>query len=316
MRPCCRSRRRSPGLWSWSGSWPSRMAGVQRGRLADRRGLGRGDHDPGQRRGPLAEQPAPALGLLFDRPCRLHADRACGLPGAAGRAATGSGAAWGRCCFTWRRMPRPRSAPLPRWPTWARTGREIEDVEELAGLAWTGGPIRPVLAWAIALFMLSLAGIPPLVGFWGKLAVFASALSVGGLAELRAAVAGGPGGDRRASTPAMAAAYYLRIVGVMFFRPPLGTPPDQARCRRHARGRLGLCGAGRAPGAPPRPVAPRGRTSPPRGTPWHRRPRCASLTYSPRPAALALRPRPAVRGFHSTAIAPLSDPQPDSQQHS
>ncbi len=101
--------------------------------------------------------------------------------------------------------------------------REVESVEELAGLAWTGGPVRPVAAWLLGLFMLSLAGIPPLAGFWGKLAVFASALSVGGMeASARPwyvglAVIG-------VLNAAIAAAYYLRVAGAIFFRLPLGTP--------------------------------------------------------------------------------------------
>jgi NADH-quinone oxidoreductase subunit N len=103
---------------------------------------------------------------------------------------------------------------------------EIDGVDELAGLAWTGGPVRPVLAWLIALLMLSLAGIPPLVGFWGKLAVFASALSLGRLEShaqpwfVALAVIG-------VVNSAIGAAYYLRVVGTMFFRMPLGTPPTR-----------------------------------------------------------------------------------------
>jgi NADH-quinone oxidoreductase subunit N len=111
---------------------------------------------------------------------------------------------------------------------------EVEDVDELAGLAWSGGPVRRVLAWVIALFMLSLAGIPPLFGFWGKLTIFASALSLGGLESyarpwfVALAVIG-------VVNSAIAAAYYLRIVGVMFFRLPLSVPPIKpdagpARC--------------------------------------------------------------------------------------
>jgi NADH-quinone oxidoreductase subunit N len=97
----------------------------------------------------------------------------------------------------------------------------------LAGLGWTGGPVRPVLAWTIAVFMFSLAGIPPLAGFWGKLALFASALSVENVQEVRnwfvvLAVIG-------ALNAAIAAAYYLRIVGVMFFRMPLATPEIRQR---------------------------------------------------------------------------------------
>jgi NADH-quinone oxidoreductase subunit N len=95
-------------------------------------------------------------------------------------------------------------------------GRQVESVHELAGLAWTGGIGRPLLAWSIAVCMFSLAGIPPLAGFWGKLAVFASAL---GLAR-------GPSGPWFIAlavigvvNSAIAAAYYLRVVAVMFFRP-------------------------------------------------------------------------------------------------
>jgi NADH-quinone oxidoreductase subunit N len=106
----------------------------------------------------------------------------------------------------------------------SRGETQIENVEELTGLGWTQGPRRRLLAWAIALFMFSLAGIPPLAGFWGKLAVFGSALSVGGLdADVRPswfvvlAVVG-------VLNAAIAAAYYLRIVGRMFFRQPLATP--------------------------------------------------------------------------------------------
>ena len=104
---------------------------------------------------------------------------------------------------------------------------EVEDVEELAGLAWSGGPVRPVLAWALGLFMLSLAGIPPLLGFWGKLAIFASSLSVGGLAAraqpwfVALAVVG-------VLNAAIAAAYYLRIVGVVFFRAPGDAPQPRS----------------------------------------------------------------------------------------
>jgi len=97
--------------------------------------------------------------------------------------------------------------------------RQIEAVEELAGL----GRTRPLLALAIAVFMFSLAGIPPLAGFWGKLFVFGSALSVdaGNLAAgslwpwfVALAVVG-------VLNAAVAAAYYLRIVAVMYFRTPL-----------------------------------------------------------------------------------------------
>ena len=54
-----------------------------------------------------------------------------------------------------------------------RTGdRPVETVEDLAGL----GSTQPLPALAMAICLLSLSGIPPLAGFWGKLEIFASAL--------------------------------------------------------------------------------------------------------------------------------------------
>jgi len=92
----------------------------------------------------------------------------------------------------------------------------IDHVEQLAGLARR----RPLTASAIAVFMFSLAGIPPLAGFWGKFALFTSALSIdGGEAYpglgnwfIALAVIG-------VLNAAVAAAYYLRIIAVMYFKP-------------------------------------------------------------------------------------------------
>ena len=49
--------------------------------------------------------------------------------------------------------------------------RTVETVDELDGLLWT----RPWLALALILCLFSLAGVPPLAGFWGKFWIFASA---------------------------------------------------------------------------------------------------------------------------------------------
>ena len=43
--------------------------------------------------------------------------------------------------------------------------RQIDGIDELAGLAWTTGWTRRFLAWALALFFFSLTGVPPLAGF-------------------------------------------------------------------------------------------------------------------------------------------------------
>jgi NADH-quinone oxidoreductase subunit N len=103
-----------------------------------------------------------------------------------------------------------------------RIRQQLDGIDELAGLSRT----RPWMAAAIALFLFSLTGLPPLAGFWGKLAVFGSALAVdagGALAGstqawfIFLAVAG-------VLNSAVSAAYYLRIVGLMYFRTPLATP--------------------------------------------------------------------------------------------
>ncbi|MFM1996141.1 MAG: hypothetical protein RLZZ111_528 [Planctomycetota bacterium] len=111
-----------------------------------------------------------------------------------------------------------------RWPEWtAATGprpprEEIATVDDLDGLSST----NPVAAFAITLFLLSLAGIPPLPGFWGKLTLAFSALEVDWSAPVTF-------GSRRAwfvalavilvLNAAIAAAYYLRLIAAMYFRP-------------------------------------------------------------------------------------------------
>ncbi len=95
------------------------------------------------------------------------------------------------------------------------TRRDINDVEELSGVARS----QPMIAGALAVFMFSLAGLPPLAGFWGKLNLFGSAIEFAvsgerpfGLWFTILALAG-------ALNAAVAAAYYLRVVAVMYFQP-------------------------------------------------------------------------------------------------
>jgi NADH-quinone oxidoreductase subunit N len=85
-----------------------------------------------------------------------------------------------------------------------RDGREYTQVSDLAGLAKR----QPLAAGMMAVFLLSLAGIPPAAGFFGKLYLFLAALNAGytGLAAfgLVASVIG--------------AVYYLNVIVSMFFR--------------------------------------------------------------------------------------------------
>jgi proton-translocating NADH-quinone oxidoreductase chain N len=82
-----------------------------------------------------------------------------------------------------------------------------DEIEAYAGL----GERSPFLAFALTLFLLSLAGIPPLVGFVGKLFVFASAIQ--GRFFTLAVVA--------ALNSAVAAFYYFKIVRQMYLVPAL-----------------------------------------------------------------------------------------------
>jgi NADH-quinone oxidoreductase subunit N len=89
-----------------------------------------------------------------------------------------------------------------------RNGRAVEQVDDLAGLGRTD---LGTAVW-MAVFMFSMAGIPPLAGFFGKLYVFLAAVQ-GGFWTL--AVIG-------VLTSVVSAYYYLRIIKVMFFDQPVG----------------------------------------------------------------------------------------------
>jgi NADH-quinone oxidoreductase subunit N len=105
-------------------------------------------------------------------------------------------------------------------------GRPVESIDSLSGLAQT----RPGLAAAFAVFMFSLAGIPPLFGFWPKLLVFTAAVEAGYVALAVAAILG----------TVIGAYYYLRIVKVMYMDEP-ATP--YARIRQPVQGLLILLAA-------------------------------------------------------------------------
>ncbi len=87
-----------------------------------------------------------------------------------------------------------------------RESGPVEEIEQLAGLAQRNLP----MASALAVLMFSLAGIPPLAGFWGKFYAFLPAIKAGwytlAVIGVLASVVG--------------AYYYLRIVKIMFFDEP------------------------------------------------------------------------------------------------
>jgi NADH-quinone oxidoreductase subunit N len=84
----------------------------------------------------------------------------------------------------------------------------VEDIGDLAGLSRT----NPVMAFFLAMLLFSLAGIPPLAGFFAKFYVFLAAVQSGlyvlAVIGVLASVVG--------------AYYYLRIIKIMYFDEPAG----------------------------------------------------------------------------------------------
>ena len=94
-----------------------------------------------------------------------------------------------------------------------------------SNLSTFAGLIRrePAMAWLLTLFLLSLTGIPPTVGFFGKFLVISAAVEVGGALTALAILT--------VVNAAIAAFYYLRVVVYMFMRDPAGDLPKL----RHGR---------------------------------------------------------------------------------
>lgn len=84
-----------------------------------------------------------------------------------------------------------------------RDGFGIQKIEDLAGLSRT----QPGMAYALAALMFSYSGIPPLAGFFGKLAVFQAAVAAEAYVLAVIGVV----------TSVVAAWYYINIIRVMFF---------------------------------------------------------------------------------------------------
>jgi NADH-quinone oxidoreductase subunit N len=88
--------------------------------------------------------------------------------------------------------------------SWAQEDQELQDYAELEGL----GYLHPRRSIALAVFMLSLAGVPPLAGFFGKFGIFHAALQHG---YLELAVIG-------VIASLFSLYYYLRPVIVLFMQ--------------------------------------------------------------------------------------------------
>ncbi len=95
----------------------------------------------------------------------------------------------------------------------AARGEETADLQFFSGLAWR----QPGLAAAMAIFLLSLAGFPPTVGFLAKLLVFQASIE----AHLWPPVVIG------ILASVVSIFYYLRVVVSMFAAPAYERPPGQ-----------------------------------------------------------------------------------------
>ncbi|MCO4316720.1 NADH-quinone oxidoreductase subunit NuoN [Phyllobacterium sp. 21LDTY02-6] len=89
-----------------------------------------------------------------------------------------------------------------------RKDGNVEQISDLSGLSRT----NPIMATILTILMFSLAGIPPLAGFWGKWYVFLAAMQANlyalAIIGIVASVVG--------------AFYYLRIIKIMWFDEPAG----------------------------------------------------------------------------------------------
>jgi NADH-quinone oxidoreductase subunit N len=107
-----------------------------------------------------------------------------------------------------------------------RDDKNVEEIDELAGLSAT----NPAMATILTILMFSLAGIPPLAGFWAKWYVFLAAINANlytlAVIGVLASVVG--------------AYYYLRIIKIMWFDEPKGAFQPMAGELRVV---LGLSGA-------------------------------------------------------------------------
>ena len=96
----------------------------------------------------------------------------------------------------------------------SRPGFESEEISDLAGLHKRS----PMLAGVMAVFMFSLAGIPPTVGFYAKLAVLQALITTNDPVLLTVSIVA-------VLLSLVAAFYYLRVIKVMYFDEPAAQAP-------------------------------------------------------------------------------------------
>jgi NADH-quinone oxidoreductase subunit N len=96
----------------------------------------------------------------------------------------------------------------------SRQGFEAEEIDDLKGLAKRS----PWFALVMTIFMLSLAGLPPTVGFYAKLSVLQSLVLTNVNGYLWLAIAA-------VVLSLVGAYYYLRVIKVMYFDSPVDTRP-------------------------------------------------------------------------------------------
>jgi NADH-quinone oxidoreductase subunit N len=96
----------------------------------------------------------------------------------------------------------------------ARQGFESEEIGDLAGL----GQRAPWLAFVMTIFMFSLAGVPPTVGFYAKVAILQALVTTNVPGYITLAIFA-------VATSLIGAYYYIRVIKVMYFdAPPAGIP--------------------------------------------------------------------------------------------
>jgi NADH-quinone oxidoreductase subunit N len=96
----------------------------------------------------------------------------------------------------------------------SQRGFECEEIDDLAGL----GKRAPWLSGVMTLFMFSLAGVPPMVGFYAKLSILQALVSTARPGYIGLAVVA-------VLLSLVGAFYYLRVVKVMYFDEAEDAPP-------------------------------------------------------------------------------------------